>query len=273
MGQSLARPCLVERRCEGPPRVIFEPSGHRSSPCALANPAECAEESCCVGAAWRQVHVELKVGLIAPDREPSNSHPSASSELEERIALSSATLPLYEEGNPARSRAFQLRPAIALDAPKRLAPRPAAAIEHLELALGCLAQTRADNQRIAAASAMRNRPKPRDVARLEEHDQHHLGEGWLRLLDGKLDRAGAEPPNRGALAQKRKAALHPAHRRAPLADVPNHPAGEPDDDSEHDHRQNGRQSEPPLPSRRRRGFSLGQRRLASKRRSRDEVWS
>ncbi len=93
-----------------------------------------------------------------------------------------------------------------------------------------LAQRAADDERVAAATAAAECPYPGYIARFEEDHHRHAGERGFAIADHHLDRGGAQPAHGGALAERRQAALHPAHQCASLADVPDGPGGEPGHD-------------------------------------------
>ena len=86
--------------------------------------------------------------------------------------------------------------------------------------------------RVAAAAAAAERPHPGQIARLEEDDHRHAGEGGLAVVDRHLDRGRTQPAHGRALAEHRQAALHPAHELASQAHIPDRAGGEPGDDGD-----------------------------------------
>jgi len=113
------------------------------------------------------------------------------------------------------------------DASQCVPTGPARGIERLELDGGDSAQVAADDECVTATTTAAERPQPRYVARLEKDHDGRAGEGSLGVADHEFDCSRAQPAERRALAERRQAALHPAHQCASLGDIPDRPGGKP----------------------------------------------
>jgi len=113
---------------------------------------------------------------------------------------------------------------------KGIAMGPAYGIECFEFAGWRSAQHAADDERIAPAADAAERPHPGQIARLQKNHQSHAGEWVLAVADHHLDDGRTQPAHGGAAAERRQAALHPAHERVSCADVPDRAGGKPAND-------------------------------------------
>jgi hypothetical protein len=170
----------------------------------------------------RDVKLEIRLGVA--HGEPPHGEPRAIGEREQRFGA------LQRLSAFIMDRQFFL-PHLPFpsDARQSIATGPARGVERFELDRWGAAQDSADNQGVAAPAQAGERP-PGQVARLEEDDHCHLCERGFALVYHELYDGRAQPAHGGALAERRQAALHPAHELASFAHVPDRAGGEPRDD-------------------------------------------
>jgi len=172
--------------------------------------------------------VKLEVRLDAAHGQAPHFHPGALRDFEQRVGVTERGSSGVMHDEAAGGSGLTHRP-LPRHARERVATGPAHGVERLDLEGRGSAQNAADDERIAPAAQAGERP-PRQVARLEEYDHCHACELGFALIYNELYGGRTKPAHGGALADDRQAALHPAHRLASPADVPDRPGGEPGDD-------------------------------------------
>ena len=172
-------------------------------------------------------NVKLEVRLGAAHGEAQYFHLGAPGDREERVDVCERGGFVMHD-DVAGGSGLTHRP-IPRYAGERVATGPAQGVERFEFEGRGAAQHAADDERIAPAAQAGEGP-PRQVARLEEYDHCHACELGFALIYNELYGGRAQPAHGGALADRRQAALHPAHQLASFADVPDRAGGEPGDD-------------------------------------------
>src|SRR3974390_543276 len=180
----------------------------------------CEEVARWLPAIW-QGDVELEVGLGAAQREAPHRESGALGQRQQRIGLFQSRDGLIVDDETTGDFVYQ---PLRRHPRQRVATGPACRFECLELDLRGPVKHAADDERVAPAAAAAERPHPGRIARLEE-DKHCGAVEWgLAVANYHLHHARPQPTYRGALTERRQAALHPAHQLPSDADAPT-PAG------------------------------------------------
>ena len=172
--------------------------------------------------------VKLEIRLGSANGQASYHQPGAPGEFEHRIGVFECGRARVMHDDTPWACGLADQP-LARHARERVATGPARGVERFELDGGGLPHHAADDERVAPAAASRDGP-PRQVSRLEEDDHCHLCELGFALVYDELYGARAQPADGRALAERRQAALHPAHHLAAETNVPDRAGGEPGDD-------------------------------------------
>lgn len=176
-----------------------------------------------------QPDMKLEVRLGAPDGQPPDGEAGAPGELQHFFGTIERRSSRVMHDHATRSVALVRRP-LRRYSPEGLATGPACGGERFQFDSRGAVQYATEDNRVAAAASMAERPHPGYVARFEEDQDGRSGERGLAVADHHLDHARAQPAHRGTPAQQRQSALHPAHQLAPLADVPDRARCKPGDD-------------------------------------------
>ncbi len=116
-----------------------------------------------------KVHVELEVRLVPAHRKPPHRrHPSPCIASWSASARAEGRLELVEGRSAAGRRRLPHRPALVLHAAQGVAPRPARAVEELQVLDRRACELPAEDQRVAPSPEAGEGPEPRQVPRLEE---------------------------------------------------------------------------------------------------------
>ena len=160
--------------------------------------------------------LDLKLGCVAAEGEP---HERTAGQLGSGQEIRDA-VDMVAGVNDERSGGGQGRPATRFALTVESASGPGMRIESLHLESGTAAQSAAENEQIVAAAQAGQKPKRRHVARFEGKHYFRGAKRQFSLLDFELDGRGAEPAERGLLADLGKALLQPAESCIAFADVP-----------------------------------------------------
>src|SRR5262249_39261657 len=118
----------------------LEPSGRPSPQGAFADSANGPEKACRVGAGRGEVDVEQEVGWAAANRQAANLHAGAARYAQKLFYPAFVSTPLDQKRRGARFACIPLGPVLASQLSKRIAARPALAVDSLEIRVGGMAQ-------------------------------------------------------------------------------------------------------------------------------------